>query len=438
MKARAVFVTLLFASPFALADEPGLPPWVGRGAGETADIPMPGWARTVVPQRVEVAVYTMPGLAPGDAATAPLVRRGTLSVGARVPFFGAQRGPHCPGRWYNIGALAWVCSDNVDLSPEARSPSLLPAPGPDGLPFRYYFVGPNGATAYPTFEHAGDEAPDQTLEKGWSLPIVEQRRKGGELWGRSRAGKWINMSELGLSRPLAFKGTEIVNGNLVVGWVTADTAPTFADASGTKRASETLVRFQPVRIFDEKRQGGLLYLRVSEDGAAPQWVRATHIARPTLAAPPGEVTGAELGERWIDVELSSQTLTAYEGKVPVFSTLVSTGKGARGTDTATPPGVHRIWVKLFTTPMANLEKPDVEHYYSIEDVPYVQFFDKGVALHAAFWHRNLGRVQSHGCVNLAPLDAERLFHFTGPHLPNGWDAALPTALEPGTWVRVRL
>lgn len=431
MSTRHIFLALVLIAPVAAADE-GVPPWNDAG-----DVPPPLWAHTVVSRRPEVAIYTMPGIGPGQPATTPLVRRGTLSVGARVPFFGAVRGPHCPGRFYNIGALAWVCSDDVELSPEARSPSLLPPPGPDGLPFRYYFVGPNGASAYPSFAHAGDEAPEQTLEKGWSLPILEQRRKGDEIWGRSRAGKWINMSELGMSRPLAFQGTEIEHGKLNVGWVTADLAATYTDANGAKRAQTQLSRFQPVTIFEEKKQGSTLFLRTTKDGDVPQWVLSTQIARPTMSAPPAEVTGAAYGERWIDVELSSQTLTAYEGVRPVFATLVSTGKGARGTDTATPPGIHRIWVKLFTTAMANLEKPDVEHYYSIEDVPYVQFFDKGVALHAAFWHRNLGRIQSHGCVNLAPLDAERLFRFTGPHLPNGWDAALPTDLEPGTWVRVR-
>lgn len=437
MKLRSLvpFGALVLVVSGARADESGMPPW-----SERAEVPPPSWAKTVVPHRAEVPVYTTPGYGHSTSAAAPLVRRGTLTPFARVPFFGSMRGPHCPGRWYNIGALAWVCSDDVEFSPEPRSPSLLPAPGGDGLPYRYYFVGPEGATAYPTFEHAGDEAPDQTLEKGWSLPIVEQRRKGNDIWGRSRAGKWINMAELGLSRPLAFHGAELSEGRIDVGWVTADSAPTFTAPRVGKRGSEKLPRFFQVHIYEERREAGVSFYRISEaEGeAAPsaKWVQSTHIARPTLASPPPEVSGAAFGERWIDVELTSQTLTAYEGRTPVFATLVSTGKGARGTDTATPPGIHRIWVKLFTTPMDNLEKPDVEHYYSIEDVPYVQFFDKGVALHAAFWHRNLGRVQSHGCVNLAPLDAERLFRFTAPHLPNGWDAALPTALEPGTWVRV--
>jgi lipoprotein-anchoring transpeptidase ErfK/SrfK len=87
--------------------------------------------------------------------------------------------------------------------------------------------------------------------------------------------------------------------------------------------------------------------------------------------------------------------------------------------------------------MDNLEDENASNYYRIEDVPYVQFFAKGVGLHAAFWHRNFGHERSHGCVNLAPRDAEYLFAWTGPRLPNGWSAALPTRFDEGTLVRVR-
>ncbi len=87
--------------------------------------------------------------------------------------------------------------------------------------------------------------------------------------------------------------------------------------------------------------------------------------------------------------------------------------------------------------MDNLEDEAAERYYRIEDVPYVQYFSKGIGLHGAFWHRSFGQVRSHGCVNLAPLDAQRLFWWTSPRLPAGWTAVLPTAHEPGTVVRVR-
>jgi len=75
--------------------------------------------------------------------------------------------------------------------------------------------------------------------------------------------------------------------------------------------------------------------------------------------------------------------------------------------------------------------------FSIEDVPYVQFFDRGVALHGAFWHSSFGKPKSHGCVNLSPLDARALFEFTAPHLPRGWSAVLPSSTEKGTLIRIR-
>jgi lipoprotein-anchoring transpeptidase ErfK/SrfK len=398
-------------------------PW-----SDADEVPLPSWVRSAAPGRGDLPVYQ----GPGDLAH----RRGSLMLEARVPIYGAKRGANCGGRWLEIGPAAWVCSDEVNMVAEAPMPGLALRPMPDGLPYRYYFAGPEGADAYATFNFAGDESPERQLEKGWAVPIVEQRTKNGESWGRTRAGQWIAMRELGAARSFAFHGEELA-GALDVAWVVTDRISVFAEATAQKRSTETLVRFQAMRIEEEKttKEGVFLKVRDSASAAGARgWVRAKDVARPTASAPPAEV--AE-GERWIDVELSSQTLVAYEGTRPVFATIVSTGRGAQGTETATPKGVHRIWVKLNTTAMDNLEKEDVQHYYSIEDVPWVQFFDKGVALHGAFWHRDFGHVRSHGCVNLAPIDAHRLFVWTAPRLPSGWEAALPSYVEKGSWVRVR-
>ena len=137
------------------------------------------------------------------------------------------------------------------------------------------------------------------------------------------------------------------------------------------------------------------------------------------------------------MDLENQVMTAYEGTVPVFTTLVSTGVGRESSETATPKGVHRVWVKLASTDMTNLENEEALRYYAMQEVPWVLFFRKGYGLHGAFWHSSFGRVRSHGCVNLTPLDARRLFDWAGPHLPAGWTAALPTDYDPGTLVRVR-
>jgi lipoprotein-anchoring transpeptidase ErfK/SrfK len=124
--------------------------------------------------------------------------------------------------------------------------------------------------------------------------------------------------------------------------------------------------------------------------------------------------GLAADERWIHVDLSEQTLVAYEGDTPVFVTLVSTGKEPG----MTPVGIHRVQSKHIATSMR--DQPEAEEAYSIEDVPWTQYFHNSVALHGAFWHAGFGLVRSHGCVNLSPSDARWLFGFTGPALPDGW------------------
>ena len=74
--------------------------------------------------------------------------------------------------------------------------------------------------------------------------------------------------------------------------------------------------------------------------------------------------------------------------------------------------------------------------YSIEDVPYIQYFNGGYALHGAFWHAEFGHVKSHGCVNLAPWDAKTIFGWTDPQLPEGWHAVMASKDRPGTRVVV--
>jgi lipoprotein-anchoring transpeptidase ErfK/SrfK len=405
----------LVLAPALAATEDG-PPWVDRG-----DVPLSPGVRSAAPVRNDVALYTEIGRTD--------LRRGTLMPNARVPVFAARRGANCGGRWLLVGPYAWACSDDLDVGVEEPNRSLHLAPLESGLPYRYFFAGPEGAEAYASFEYAGDEAPERQLEKGFAVPILEERVRGGERYGRTRQGLWIAMRELGAARPLAFQGEELA-GTVNVAWIMPERASVFEEPG--KKVTGSKMHFQAVHISEERKVGAETYLHV-EDG----WMKARDLARPSRAEPPVEVTGVSSGERWIDVELATQTLVAYEGTKPVFATLISTGRGAQGTDSATPKGVHRIWAKLNSTAMDNLEKEDAEHYYSIEDVPWVQFFDKAVALHGVFWHRDLGRVKSHGCVNMAPKDAHRLFLFTGPHMPAGWEAVIPTAGDQGNWVRVR-
>jgi lipoprotein-anchoring transpeptidase ErfK/SrfK len=271
--------------------------------------------------------------------------------------------------------------------------------------------------------------PETQLLPGFGVAITREGEKpGGERYGLSTHGFWIPLRDLRRVTPPRFRGAAVGDA-LAIAWVNVDKAHP-RKTPGSAPARDALPRQTQLQVFETSEQGGKQWLRVGD----AQWLPATEVTRPTRVARPTEV---KLGEHWFDVELATQTLTAYVGDHPVFATLVSTGRGPEGTVLATPKGIHRIWVKLAESDMDNLENLEANESYAIQAVPWVMYFRQGYGLHGTFWHHAFGRVQSHGCVNLSPADAERLFDFASPRLPSGWTAALPTVYEQGSLVRVR-
>jgi len=130
---------------------------------------------------------------------------------------------------------------------------------------------------------------------------------------------------------------------------------------------------------------------------------------------------ADGGRAWIDISIDRQLLVAYEGERPVYAALVSTGRG--GTEdpdetSATVQGTFFIEHKHITDTMDGETGSDAD--FDLRDVPYVQYFHHGYALHGAYWHDEFGKPRSNGCVNLSPTDAAWLFKWTDPPVPEGW------------------
>ncbi len=147
--------------------------------------------------------------------------------------------------------------------------------------------------------------------------------------------------------------------------------------------------------------------------------------------PPGY---AAEGKKWIDVSIGKQLLVAYEGSRAVYVTLVSSGRGGMGdpaTTHATIRGVFYIRAKHVS---ATMDGDEAQDSYDLRDVPYIQYFHEGYALHGAFWHDDFGKPRSHGCINLAPKDAAWLFEWTDPKVPLEWHGAVNA--EGGTLISV--
>lgn len=114
------------------------------------------------------------------------------------------------------------------------------------------------------------------------------------------------------------------------------------------------------------------------------------------------------GEKWIDVDLSAKTVTAYVGDTPVWGPRLMVD-GKEGNETVT--GSFEIYLRYDIQDMTNANYYPEDHpkYYFTPDVPWVQYFSGGYGFHGAPWRSSFGYSGSHGCINMPVSDAKWLY-----------------------------
>lgn len=136
-------------------------------------------------------------------------------------------------------------------------------------------------------------------------------------------------------------------------------------------------------------------------GGASNVIAPDEAAGESLPAEPAPVVfapGPEGAERWIEIDISDQSLTAWQGDVAVFRTTVSTGKP----NYETLPGTFHVYRMYEETRMRGED-------YDTPDVPWTMYYYGGFAIHGAYWHNNFGTPVSHGCTNMKVPEAKALF-----------------------------
>ena len=390
--------------------------WPAPAAAQTA-VPAPSWAKSI--EVVNDGAPVM--LAPSPDAR----RRGTIGAGTRLGFSGRVFGKGCStGVWYETVDGLFICEEHVKPSTAPPGPNVEPASSQGSrLPQRYAFVRVDGTRAY---AHPNDYFANDYVEafgRGFGIVVTGEQAYGGVEFVRTRRYLWIERDSVHFVEGSSFRGVTLDPGvPLDVAWVSPRPARVYDKPHG--RVEDRLERH--FRVGIEATKGAWAKLR--EGG----WIKTADLARPRVVPPP-EGVGAH--DRWIDVDIDQQVLVAYQGETPRYATLISSGRASKASQT--PLGVFELWAKLDYTDMDDIERTDIPRNYSIQDVPWVQFFKGSYGFHAAFWHNDFGRRRSHGCVNLSPADARYLFQFTEPVLPPGWNAILPIPEDRPTVVQVR-
>jgi lipoprotein-anchoring transpeptidase ErfK/SrfK/heme/copper-type cytochrome/quinol oxidase subunit 2 len=108
---------------------------------------------------------------------------------------------------------------------------------------------------------------------------------------------------------------------------------------------------------------------------------------------------------FIDINLSTQSLYAFQDGSLVFSTLISGGLYY----TPSPQGDFQILEKVENKRYVGTNR-DGSRY----DLPNTKFnlrFHGPYWIHSAYWHNNFGNPMSHGCINLPLESAEWIYHW---------------------------
>lgn len=113
----------------------------------------------------------------------------------------------------------------------------------------------------------------------------------------------------------------------------------------------------------------------------------------------------DLGTKYIEVNLSTQHLTAYEFGVKQFDFPISSGVARY----PSPQGITKITAKIASHDYEWSYGENHPDNYDIKDVPWNLRYRDHYYYHAAYWHNNFGHQMSHGCINISIPNAEKLY-----------------------------
>ena len=145
------------------------------------------------------------------------------------------------------------------------------------------------------------------------------------------------------------------------------------------------------------------------------FVYSTSLRRSGEVAPPALPAAAPTAGRWVDVNLTEQIATAYDGRQAVRSVLISSGRPGWETPTGTFPVMRRVEKDTMDGATLVGQGPNGSGAnYKVENVRYVQYFTAdGAAIHENYWRRpaTFGMPGSHGCIGMTPADAAWFWDF---------------------------
>jgi lipoprotein-anchoring transpeptidase ErfK/SrfK/LysM repeat protein len=253
----------------------------------------------------------------------------------------------------------------------------------------------------PVYSQPGDTTQKRHLGAGYIwVSVIDKVNVQGFEYYQINPGEYVRADVLRIYSPSTFHGIALAaSPERPFAWILNKVQPHITPAGKVNHQAPIYQRYDRVQIFASQYVGSQRWYLIGPH----QWIRQTYVGKIELSSRP---VGVEPGARWVEVNLFEQTLAAYDGDRMVYATLISSGLPVWNT----PPGLYRgIQRRVEAGKMSGgFEGSD---YYWLEDVPWTLYYSGAYALHAAYWHDNFGYRESHGCVNMAPYDAQWVFQW---------------------------
>ena len=365
---------------------------------------------------------------------------GYLHAGGRVaraaePY--SRRG--CGGGWYPVRPRGFVCATESATLDMAHPTLAAMALGPTlDKPLPYAYARTRAET--PLFER--DPAREDAVREVGKL----KRRAGMAVVGSWSAhdpegtlqrlalltsGRFVRASDLEAAEPSAFHGVELTSQSaLPIAFVVKRGVRTWKLDGSDARKVDALSFHDVLHLTGRFHNVGAVKYWATSDG---NWVRHRDVV---VSQPRSTFPDFAAGnQRWLDLSVVTGMLTLYEGKRALFVTLGSVNRDAHSAEGDKWLGSYEIAGKEVT--LTTRDANSFGEPFEVYDAPWGLTLSSGMALYGAYWHDQFGVDHGAGAIELSPADAERVYQWVTPNLPDGWHG-LSAPLEAGNKTRIVL
>jgi hypothetical protein len=348
----------------------------------------------------------------------------------------AHENDQCTEGWYRVHPRGYMCTEKA-ASTNMEHPTLrtmaLGANLDGALPYTY--ARTTKVTAlFDKKSKKGVELGGR-LAKSTVMAIVgswtaPDESKEPQRLGLKMDGRFVRADDLEAAQGSSFVGAHLTDElALPLAYVLRRGVRKWKMKDGTAIKTEELPYHTRLELTGRYRtvQGNQFWATENDE-----WVRHKDV---TILRKRHEFPEFATGEqKWVDISIVTGAAIAYEGKKPVFATLVSVGRDRLGDPQATASterGTFRVVQKQITQRSA--DSPDTP----LHDAPWALKLESGDWLYASPNHDRFGIEHTDGNVELSPKDGHFLWNWSAPTIPKGWHGLVVEPAQETTIVQIR-